>query len=135
MSQADKLLANINPGDTHFDHNSPESGLTKLIPAALTEPMRVERLPHSVTSQELLDKYRPKGLLSEQIPLPLYRASAVGSPRRLDNTECIQGYGPLYDDLSHFKEIYGQLVPLLEEWIKDYESRDDLLASMELQDL
>jgi len=122
-------------GDSDFlDHRSPLGDSTKrLIPASIPESIVINSV-RSVTSQDVVNKIKGKGALVDEVPVAVYRASAEGKPRRLDNSDVLVGYKPLYDGLSHFQECYG-LVKRAVVGLKDLFCTNSVVDSAELQDL
>lgn len=115
-------------------HSVTKQALSALIPVAVNTPIAIQKAP-ARTSIDLMMANASRGLKAASLPLPIYRASSVGSARSLDNSECIMWYDPIYDDLAHFKEIYALIEKLVAKWTSECAADKTLISSMEMQDL
>lgn len=89
----------------YLDHRAPIMKAKSLTPA-LVSTMKVEITATPLkTSEDVISSMVKKGALVEDIPLAVYREASEGKPRLLDNSDCLVGYDPIYDDQQHFHQM------------------------------
>lgn len=117
----------------YFSHLSPLKDVDKIMPALIGERIEVE--PHNpISSNDIISAMIKKGANVAQVPLAVYSKRSEGVPRKMDNSDVIAGYEPLYDDLGHFDEIRRDLIGVKDIISQSVES-SDLISSMCHQDL
>jgi len=118
----------------YLNHAGISPSSTKdLIPALVGGAIEFDSIT-PLSSQSVVEDMVSHGASIDHLDLALYPSSALGKSRRLDNEDCLVGYSPLYDDLSHFKSIYLRISEVIRQ-VKQTCEPAPLISSMEMQDL
>lgn len=137
MAQNKNLIAQ--GGDQGFLHHlTPEKEIQSLIPASIDGPIKLTK--HApIFSADVLRKAAVMGAQVTEVPIPAYGTNSEGKSRRLDNSDCLIGYEPLYGgDLSLLKSINREVADILPKLRQIWGSGTFLarvMASVESQDL